>query len=60
MADEWKETSVRGDIGTLGMTSTHTMQNKETGEVREICVNSGSREYEMKQVGERLAENSRK
>lgn len=60
MSNNWKETSVRGDAGSLGTTSTHTMVNKETGEVREICVNSGSRDSESRQVGERLAQGDSK
>jgi mannose-6-phosphate isomerase-like protein (cupin superfamily) len=55
MADKWEETSVRGDIGSVGMTSTHSMRNTETGDVKEVCVNSGTREYEMQQVGEQIA-----
>lgn len=53
---DWRVSSVRGDPSSLGSTSTYVMVHKETGEIREVCVNSGDKDYELEQVGEELGE----
>ncbi|MCI0458084.1 MAG: hypothetical protein L0Z62_14065 [Gemmataceae bacterium] len=55
MSDQWERTSVRGDVGSGGTTSTHTMVSKD-GDVKEVCVHSGTPEYESRQVGEAIKE----
>ncbi len=53
---DWRVSSVRGDAGSFGSTSTYVMVNKKTGEIREICVNSGDKDYELEQVGKKLGQ----
>ena len=58
---DWKIIGQHVDISTnlISMgngTTTYTVENQNTGEIKEVVVWSGDRDYELQQLGEKIGE----
>jgi hypothetical protein len=54
MADRYRVTSKRGDIGSLGFSTTTRIKDTKTGRTGQVCHRSGTAQYEKRQVGQAI------
>lgn len=55
MANDYEKVSEHVNVSGFGFDKTVTVENKETGDRREVTVWRGSEDYENRQIGEQIA-----
>jgi hypothetical protein len=56
MAGKYEITSKKGDIGSLGFTTTARVRDTETGKTGEVHINSGTPQDERDRIGDAISE----